>query len=179
MTHARTIATIFAFFACLTVANAQTDKKISIFIHQEYSKTLSDRTKENNISGLGFGIKALWGRQSRFSPYIQMADDFVFLDDKVWRGNSDGSLQLPVENAFKVFAGVNWNISQAFHLSTGAGPSFINSQTLPSFKAGLGLYFGKSQRWILSTDYISILNRDSGEKQNYNSVVFSIGLRLF
>ena len=174
-----TIIAVFAGLISMNTARAQDGRKLSVFLQPEYTRTLSDWTKGNNSAGYGIGFKANWARKATISLSLQVADDFLYDNDKVGYVDANGNLYEEVSNALKIFAGVDWNISPVFHGSAGVGPSFINGQMLASFKVGMGLYLGSSQRLQVSADYISILNRDSGVKQNFNSLVFSLGLRLF
>jgi len=163
----------------MSQASGQEIKKVGIYFLPEISQTLADRTKWNNQTGLGLGIQTVWHASSRFSPFLHVSDDFIFYDDKVGRTNADGSDQTSIENALKAVVGTNINIVGGLHLSLGSGVSFINGQSLFIVRPGLGVFFGKSQRATLKIDYTEIFNRYSGARQNYSSLVFALGVRLF
>lgn len=164
-----------ALFTCF----GQNHVRLSIYLLPEVSQTLADRTKANNETGLGIGMQAIWRASPAFSPFVQVSDDFIFYDDKVYRTNPDGSEQLALGNVVKALAGANINLIGGLHISLAAGAGFTNGQTLFTIKPGLGLFLGKNRRLLLKTDYVNMLNRYSGERQNYQSLVFSLGFRLF
>jgi len=149
-----------------------------IFAEPEYSQTLKDRTKENNSSAFGVGVQAVLVNQSKFSPILNISDDFVFINDKVLRTNHDGSKMETIENVLKVFVGANFNPTESFYISMAGGPSFINGETLLGIKPSIGFYFPKTKKWTAKISYINIFNRDSGEKEDYGSLNFSIGFRI-
>jgi hypothetical protein len=174
--------TLLTFLLCqivITTSHGQNHRNLSTYLLPEFSQTLSDRTKWNNEYGLGLGIQTFWRATSTFTPFVQVSDDFIFLDDKVLRTNPDGTIQITLENVAKVIAGTNIKLIGGLHISLAAGASFTGRQTLFTIKPGIGLLFGKNDRWILKTDYFEMYNRYSGERQNYTSLVFSLGIRLF
>ena len=173
---------LLTFLLCqiaITTSFGQTNRKLSTYLLPEVSKTLSDRTKWNNQYGLGLGIQTLWRANLTFSPFVLLSDDFIFNDDKVFRTNNDGTVQTSVENVFKVIVGTNIKLIGGPHVSLDSGASPTNGQTLFTIKPGIGINLGKNSRGTLKVDYFEIFNRFSGERQNYTSLVFSLGIRLF
>ena len=162
----------------LTNSFSQNTKRVMLFLAPEVSPTLSDRTKANNLTGIGLGFQLTVNTKTKFSPTINITDDFAFLDDKVFRTNSDGTEMLSLENVLKLFVGTNFNFTEAFYISLLAGPSFINGETLAGIKPSIGFYLPKTKRLTATVGYTTIFNRNSGQKENYTSLNFSIGLRL-
>ncbi len=172
------VTTLILACFIFTTTFGQVKRHIMIIVEPEFSQTLSDRTKSNNLYGLGLGLQAVLLTKSKFSPLLNITDDFIFLDDKVFRTNPDGSAQKSIQNVLKVFVGTNFNPTERIYLAMAAGPSFINGQTLLGIKPSIGFYFPETKRWTIKISYINILNRNSGKKENYSSLNFSIGLRL-
>lgn len=174
----KVISTLLVYCS-LIQAVGQTPKKVMIFFEPQFSQTLKDRTKENNLWGLGFGLEAIFKTKTKFSALLNLSDDFIFLDDKVYRTNIDGSESKSIQNVFNFFIGTSFNPYGNLYISVVGGPSFINGQTLLGIKPSIGLYFPKTKRWTGKVSYTNIFNRDSGEKENYSSLIFSLGVRLF
>ena len=162
----------------LTNSFGQTKKKVMIFLEPEFSKTIMDRTKQNNLWGIGIGLQTIFTNKTKFSPTFNIIDDFIFLDDKVFRTNSDGSEMKSIQNVLKIFVGTNFNPTENFYLSFSVGPSFINGQTLLGINPSIGFFFPKTKRWTSRLSYTNIFNRNSGQNENYSSVCFSVGLRV-
>jgi hypothetical protein len=46
-------------------------------------------------------------------------------------------------------------------------------------KPSLGFYFDRYQKWTGKFSYINVFNRDVETKEDFGSVSFAIGLKLF
>ena len=78
-----------------------------------------------------------------------------------------------------LFIGSSFRLTQSIYLSFIAGPSFISGQTLLGIKPSIGFYFSKFHRWTDKLSYINIFNRDKATQEDFGSVSFAIGVKLF
>ena len=78
-----------------------------------------------------------------------------------------------------LFVGTSFNPTPNTYLSLVGGPSFISGRTMLGIKPSFGFYFSKSQKWTGKISYINIFNRDKATKEDFGSVSFAIGLKLF
>jgi len=69
--------------------------------------------------------------------------------------------------------------TQNIYLSLVGGPSFISGKTLLGIKPSFGFYFSKTQRWTEKVSYINVFNRTNVSKEDFGSLSFAIGLKLF
>lgn len=168
---------VFTLLLCMNLF-AQKEKKTLLFIQPSFSQTLADRTKGNNIYGIGLGLQWTIQTKTKFSPTMNVTDNFIFLDDKVYRTNSNGTQMKSIQNVFKLFIGTNYDLTKHLYLSFLAGPGFINEEILLGISPSLGFYISKTKRFTTNISYTNILNRNSGEKENYISLNFSTGLRI-
>ena len=160
-----------------TLGQAQT--KLSVYLDPEFSQTLKDRAKDNNLRGVGVGLEAFLKTKTHFSPLLNIIDDFVFLNDKVYRTNNNGTEIESIENVLNIFVGTSYAPIDNFYMSFSGGPSFINGQILIGVKPAIGFFISNSKRLKVKISYTNIFNRNSGEKQNYSSLSFAVGLKLF
>jgi len=78
-----------------------------------------------------------------------------------------------------LFVGTSFHPTKNIYLSFTAGPSFINERILLGIKPSFGFYFSKNQRWTGKISYINIFNRDEITKEDFGSISFAIGVKLF
>ena len=172
---------ITAFLACfiLTGAFAQSQNKISAYLQAQYSKTIYDRTAGNNPWGMGTGLQLFLGTRSKFKPTIDFTADAYLEDDKVLRINPDDTPAEDIGGVFNLFAGVAYHSSKTVYFSIVGGPSFVNGRTLPALKPSFGFYFSETKKWTGKISYTNVFNRDELTKEDFGSISFSIGCRLF
>jgi len=172
---------LIILLACfiLTDSFGQTQTKVSTFLLTQYNKTLYDRTKGNNPWGVGLGLQTFLKNKTKFTPTIELTGNIYLEDDKVFRTNSDGIEINEVRGMINLFAGASFNPTQDIYFSFVAGPSFISGQTLLGIKPSFGFYFSKSQKWTGKISYINVFNRDKKTEEDFGSLSFAVGLKLF
>jgi hypothetical protein len=173
------IISLFIFCFILTQAFGQTQRKVTTYLLTQYNKTIYDKTLDNNPWGIGLGLQTFFNNKTKFKPTVELTGDIYLLDDKVFRMNSDGTEIKSVHAMINLFLGTSFTPTQNIYLSFLAGPSFISGQTLLGIKPSLGFYFSKKQRWIGKVSYINVFNRDKTPAEDFGSISFSIGVRLF
>jgi hypothetical protein len=169
------------FLLCfiLTQVFAQTQKKVTAYLLTQYNKTIYDGTLGNNPSGVGLGLQTFFNNKTKFKPTIELTGDIYLEDDKVFRTDINGTPISGVPGMVNLFVGSSFHPTQNIYLSFVAGPSFIGSQTLLGIKPSFGFYFSKNQRWTGKISYINIFNRDEITKEDFGSISFAIGVKLF
>ena len=173
-----TVACLFFF----TSTFGQSPKKITTYLLTQYNKTVHDRTAGNNPWGIGLGVQAFYNNSTRFKPTIEITGDIYLEDDKVLRLDPDGSIPNSyndVRGMINVFVGSSFQVTKGTYLSFLAGPGFISGQTLLGIKPSFGFYLSESKKWTGKISYINIFDRDKITKQDFGSISFAIGLRLF
>lgn len=172
---------IAILLGCLIVSNGigQNKKNISGYLLAQYNQTIRDRTKGNNPWGMGLGFQLLFNTHSRIRPMIDITADAYLEDDKVYRFNGDSTALTDVRSMLNLFAGVSYRITQTTYLSLAGGPAFISGETFIGIKPSFGFYFSKNQSWTGKISYINIFNRDFLTKEDFSSISFSIGKKLF
>ena len=172
---------ITIFLSCLIVSNiiGQNKKSTSGYLLAQYNQTIRDRTKGNNPWGMGLGFQLFFNNHSRIRPTIDITADAYLEDDKVYRLNADGTAPIDVRSMLNLFAGVSYKITQTTYLSFAGGPTFISGETFIGIKPSFGFYFSKNQSWTGKISCINIFNRDFLTKEDFSSISFSIGKKLF
>lgn len=161
---------------------AQAQRRISTYLFTEYNNTLHDYTLGNNPWGAGLGLQAFYNTKTKFKPTIEVTGDVYLEDDKVFRADPDGNFpgnDNSVGGMLNVFAGASYHPSHYFFVSLLAGPSFINRSPLFGVKPSLGFCFPKNQRWMAKVSYINIFNRTKIINEDFSSLSFAIGIKLF
>jgi hypothetical protein len=172
------ISTLLLVFL-LTQTFGQSEKKVTTYLFAQYDKTIYDATLGNNPSGIGLGIQTFFNNKTKFKPTVEVTGDIYLQDDKVLRTDANGMITNDVRNMVNLFIGSSYRLTQNIYLSFVAGPSFISGQTLLGIKPSLGFYFSKNQRWTGKLSYVNIFNRDKTTKEDFGSINFAIGLKLF
>ena len=173
---------LFCFILTLTHSFGQTQRKVSTYLLTQYNSTLYDYTKGNNPWGIGLGLQSFYNNKTKFKPTIELTGDIYLEDDKVLRSNPDGSIPEngnDVGGMVNLFVGSSFHPNQSIYLSFVAGPSFISGQTLFGLKPSFGFYFSKNQRWTGKVSYINVFNRTKIINEDFGSLSFAIGLKLF
>ncbi|MDQ6757622.1 MAG: hypothetical protein M3004_11880 [Bacteroidota bacterium] len=168
---------LFCFF--LTQLFGQTQKKISTFLFAQYNKTIYSATSGNNPSGIGLGLQTFLNNKTKFKPTIEITGDLYLENDKVYRTDLNGTPLNDVPSMVNLFIGSSFQQTQNFFFSFVAGPSFISGQTLFGIKPSIGFYFSKNQRWTGKLSYINIFNQDKVTKEDFGTISFAIGVKLF
>lgn len=166
----------------LILSFAQKTKRVSTYFLTNYNTTLYDYTIGNNPWGMGIGFQVFLNNSTRFKPTLEFTGDVYLEDDKVLRLDPDGSLP-KTDNSFggmlNLFAGSSFHPSEKIYLSLLAGPSFIGGQTLLGIKPSVGFYFSQRQRWTGKISYINIVNRTKPTGDDFGSLSFALGFKLF
>ena len=157
----------------------QSQRKLSTYLLTSYNKTIYDGTIGNNPWGVGLGLQTIFNNKIKFKPTIELTGDIYLEDDKVYRTYLDGTEIQDVRSLANLFIGSSFYPTKNVYLSFLAGPSFINGQTLLGVKSSFGFYFSSNQKWTGKISYINIFNRDKRTKEDFGSLSFSIGIKLF
>ncbi|MDQ2752379.1 MAG: hypothetical protein M3R72_05085 [Bacteroidota bacterium] len=148
----------------------------------DYNHTLYDYTLGNNPWGIGLGLQTFFNTKSRFKPTIELTGDIYLEDDKVLKLNPDGSIPKndnAVSSMVDLFAGSSFQLTQNVYISLLAGPALINKQVLLGIKPSFGFYFSKTQKWTGEVSYINVFNRTKTTKEDFGTISFAIGFKLF
>jgi hypothetical protein len=163
----------------LTDIFSQTSKKVVGYLFGQYDKTLYDRTVPNNPWGMGLGLQSFFNNNSTLKVTADLTADAYLEDDKVLRTNSDSAAIADVGGVINLFAGISYHPEQLFYLSIVTGPSFVSSRILLGLKPSIGFYFSQNHKLTAKISYINIFNRDKTTQQDFGSLSFSIGTKIF
>ncbi len=128
---------------------------------------------------MGLGLQLFFNNTSRIKPTIDLTADAYLEDDKVLRLNSDGTPIDDIGGMVNVFLGASFHPTRTIYLSFVIGPSFVSGQTLLGLKPSFGFYFSQNQRWTGKLSYINVFNRDKTTKEDFGTISFSLGVKLF
>jgi hypothetical protein len=170
---------VWAFTLLLAPLISLSQNKTSLFLQTQYNATLYDATEVNNPSGIGLGLQGFLNNQGKIKPTIEATFDAYPGGKKVAILNPDDTMKEPVDGMINLFAGASWHPKKSIFLSFTAGPSFIGGETYLGIKPTLGFHFGKQQRWMGKASFINVYNRDALTEEDFGSLSFSIGIRLF
>lgn len=172
---------ISTFLLCIifTQAFAQKERKTSLYLQGQYNHTLSDVTKGNNPWGMGLGLQMFFQQASILRPTVDLTADAYLMDDKVYRAYSDGTAIGTVGGMVNIFAGASVHPIRNAYFSFVAGPSFVGTQTLLGLKPSLGFYFSNNQKLSAKISYMNVLKREVRAKQNFTSISFTLGVKLY
>lgn len=173
------LITTFLLCFILTQTFGQTQRKVSVYLQGQFNKTIYDRTMGNNPWGMGFGTQVFLNNASRFKPTVDFTADAYLEDDKVLRLNPDETPIDDVGGMVNLFAGASYHPTEKVFFSFVTGPSFIGGQTLLGIKPSFHFYFSPRKRWTGKVSYINIFNRDMRTKEDFGSISFALGVRLF
>jgi len=173
------LITIFLLCFILTQSFGQTQRKVSTYLQGQYNKTMHDATLGNNPWGMGLGLQLFLNHNSNFKPTIDLTADAYLEDDKVFRAYANGTEMIDVGGMVNLFAGVSFHPIKTIYFSLVAGPSFLSGQTSWGVKPSFGFYFSQNQRWTGKISYINVFNREKTAKEDFGSLSFSLGVKLF
>jgi hypothetical protein len=171
--------TTFLLGLMLTPSISQTQHKLAVYFQGQYDETLNDVTKSNNQWGMGLGLQLLLANTSAFKPTIDLTVDEYLMDDKVYRTYLDGTPIRTVEGMVSLFGGASFHPVRSFYMSFVAGPSFVGGQTLLGIKPSVGFYFSSKQRVTGKVSFINVFHREPRARENFSSLSFSLGAKLF
>ena len=163
----------------LTQVFAQRQKGTATYLSFQATPTIHDQTLGNNPLGMGLGLQTFFNTSSKFKPTVEITGDIYLPHDDVFRTNGDGTAKLEVPGMINLLAGAAFAPAKKIYVCFVAGPSFINGQTLLAIKPSFGFYFSSKQRWTGKIAYINVFNRGNVVKENFSSVSFAIGVKLF
>ncbi|HEV7332898.1 MAG TPA: hypothetical protein VGN63_17795 [Flavisolibacter sp.] len=178
----RKLTTTFSLCILLSPCFGQAQRGVSLQLQAQYNKTLYDYTAGNNPWSLGLGLQAFLQNRSRFKPTMELTGDLYLEDDKVFRSNPDGSFpenSNRVDGMVNLFAGSTFHATQGLYLSLLAGPSFISGKTLWGIKPSLGFSISGNKKWTGKLSYINVFSRTKIVDEDFGSLSFAIGVRLF
>ncbi len=172
---------IMTFLLCfiLTTSFSQGQRNSSLYAQGQYNQTLSDVTRGNNPWGMGLGLQLFLANASRLKPAFDFTADADLMDDKLYRTYLDGTPTQTVEGMINLFAGASYQPVRIAYVSFVAGPSFVGGQTLFGVKPSIGFYFSAKKKLTGKISYINIFKREPRAKENFCSVSFSLGAKLF
>jgi hypothetical protein len=174
------ITFIFLFIA--TLIFAQNKRKFSGYFLAEFNSTIYDRTIGNNPWGAGLGFQAFYNTHSKFKPSLEFTSDLYLQSDKLLRLDPDGSIPATdygFNSMINLFIGESFHPKPSIYFSLLGGPSFIGGYTYFGIKPSFGFYFSKSQRLMGKFSYINIFNRYKTTKEDFGSISFAVGIKLF
>ena len=170
-------AAIFLFF--FSNIYSQQKHKLTGYLQFQYTHTLYDLTKGNNLWGIGTGLFVFIDGKSAFKPALDLTADIYLVDDKVYRMYPDGSEMVSVHGTVSLFPGISFQPKGRFFAGIYGGPSLVSSSVLLGIKPSMGIYFDDKHRWAGKLSYINIFNRDYRGGQDFGSWSASIGVRIF
>lgn len=160
-------------------AFSQSERKVSMLLQTQFNTTIYDRTAGNNPWGIGLGTAVYFNGKAKFEPTIEFTTDVYLADDKVGRVNPDGTDAEDLGSIMNLFAGAAYSLNSNTFLSFTAGPGFMNGHTFFGIKPSFSFYFSDKRRWAGKISYINIFNRDRVTKDDFGTISFGIGVRIF
>src|SRR5689334_9752717 len=109
-------ATTFLFCFILIQSFSQTQRKVSVYLQGQYTRTIYDRTIGNNPWGVGLGLQALLNTSSRVKPTADFTADAFLMDDKVLRLNPDDTPIEDVSGMVNLFIGASYHPAKKIYL---------------------------------------------------------------
>jgi hypothetical protein len=162
-----------------TCSFGQKQKLVSTYLSTQYNTTLYDIAKENNPWAVGLGLQAFLNIIPKFKPTIELTGDLYLYDDKVLRTDAKGNIIYDMGAMVNLFAGASFNPVKRIYFSVVGGPSFLGGQTRLGIKPTVGFYFPRSQKWVAKISYINIFDRNKPTKEDFGSLSFAVGFKLF
>lgn len=150
-----------------------------MYLQGQYTHTLYDATKGNNPWGMGAGLQLFFRQAAKLKPTIELTADGYLEDDKVLRLDTAGTPINDLGGMVNLFAGGSYHPMKTLYLALVAGPSFLGGQIKFGIKPSLGFYFSHSQRWTGKLSYINVFNRYEKTNEDFGSISFSLGVRLY
>lgn len=163
----------------IVICNAQSPKKTEGFIQLQYNQTLYDRTIRNNPWGMGTGAFFLLQSKTAFRAMAECTADYIFMDDKVLRLNTDGTPLPVVRGTVNLFAGFTIQPARSWMFSLTGGPSFISGGVRAGLKPSVGIFFSSKHQWVGRLSYCNIFNREKVSGKDFGVLTLSVGLKIF
>lgn len=173
------LISFFVFYFIALLGFGQKENKTSTYLNSQYTSTIHDPTKGINPWAIGLGFQTFFYTKTKFKPSIEITGDLYLKNDKVLLVFADGSTIESIRSVVNLFGGGSFQANKNIYFSFLGGPSFINGKTLLGIKPSIGLYFSKDERCTVKVSYINIFNRSQVVNQNFSSISFSVGLKLF
>jgi hypothetical protein len=173
------VITTLLFCCVFTCSFGQKQKLVSTYLSTQYNTTLYDVAKANNPWAVGLGLQAFLNIIPKFKPSIELSGDLYLMDDKVYRTDAKGNKIDDLGGMVNLFAGASFNPTKHIYFSVVGGPSFIAGHTLLGIKPSVGFYFPRSQKWVAKISYINIFDRNKPTKEDFGSLSFAVGFKLF
>jgi hypothetical protein len=163
----------------MTPALGQQSKRFVGYLSAEYNMTLYDRTVPNNPWAMGLGFQTFFNNNQKVKATFDFTADAYLEDDKVLRLNGDSTPIADVGGMINLLAGISYQPAKMVYLSFVAGPSFVSERILLAVKPSLGFYFTPAQKSTFKIYFINVFNRDRTTKQDFGSIGFSLGVKIF
>ena len=116
-------------------------------------------------------------------PTIELTADGSLEDDKLLRLDLNNKAVNDARGVINLFGGLSFFATKNVYVSFVAGPSFINSETYFGIKPSVGFYFSNTHKVTARVTYTNIFNRELNyqqtQKDDFGSIGFAIGLKLF
>ena len=167
------------FFSFLALFSFSQDRLISVLLNTQYTGTIDDVTKGNNPWAIGSGVQGYLNNNSKFKPTVDITADIYLEDDKLMRYYSDGTVKKDLGGVVNVFAGAAYFLGNKSYFSFVMGPGFTEGQTNFGIKPSFGFYFSERKRWTGKISYINLFNRDKQSGQDFTSISFTLGVRIY
>lgn len=175
-------------FAFAQLSYGQANRKLSVYLQGHLNTTRSDITLGNNPGGFGLGAQVFYPQSAKFRLVGEVTVSAYLFGDKVLRtygyGDYDDWEPIPtVSGMTNAFVGGSYHPLNAISVSVTSGLSSVNvdngRQNRFGIKPAVNFHFPKTQRWMAAVSYVNIFNRDPVTKQNFGSLSFSLGIRLY
>lgn len=171
---------VFLAWFILAPIIGQAQRKFSAYLQAQYNHTIYDRTAGNNPWGMGLGLQTFYNTSSKFKPTVELTADIYLEDDKLLRATADGKPILDdLGGIVNLFAGASYQITPLTYVSLTGGPSFSNGRILFGIKPAFGFYFSAKQNWTGKLSFINIFNREELTHDDFGTINFSVGIKLF
>jgi hypothetical protein len=174
-----TKGSLIILFLLIFPISIDAQKKIGGYLHIQYNQTIQDRTTGNNPWGAGAGFQLFFNTHDRIKPSLELTADGYLEDDKVLRLTPDNKPIEDIRSMINLLGGVSFLVSKCFYLSMMAGDGFINGKNHLTIKPSMGFYFVKQKKWTAKVSYIHVYNRDKATKEDFSSLSFSLGVKVF
>lgn len=168
------------FLGCIALQiQAQTQRKITANLLMQYNSTIYDVTTVINPWGIGIGLQLFYNSKSAVKPTIDLSGDIYLSHSNIGILGPDNKIIDGVEKMTNLFAGVAYQHSKNLYLCLTAGPGIINGKTLFGIKPSVGFYFTQKQRGTFRVSYINLFNRYPLTKNDFGTISFALGFKLF
>jgi hypothetical protein len=168
----------FLIFCSSLLHGQNANKLISCYLTANHHRTLYDRTIKNNIWGMGLGLQVFMNNRTKFKPTAELTANLMLENIKI-AYLTNGQLIDPIETFTNLLGGLSYNPNQQLYFGFLAGVSTIKGRMLATIKPSVGAYFNKKQKSSFSISYLNVFEREPISQENFGSINFSLGLKLF